>query len=280
LGEKQAVVAARVRDSIRFGLQLLDGSREKHEQYLADNRHKDIAPYLEGNQLLRVLDLANGHLRPQYILLKAAGHRVYGIDVVNRPELSWVAIAYWVARWLYAKKLGAGASNRGDTLVCGNVAHLPYVENSFDLVTSVAAFEHFYDVPSVVAEIHRVTRPGGLVWVWIHPFPSLSGGHNLSLTEVPLRTIPPGIDPWDHLRRRRLPFHVPLNEWRIAQYIEIFISHFHILKHYCALREGVEHLTPEIKNELSQYSRDELTCGGYVILGRKDDVRVGASARK
>jgi len=121
----------------------------------------------------------------------------------------------------------------------------------------------------VVAEIRRVTRPGGLVWVWMHPFTSLSGGHNLSLTEIPLRTIPPGVDPWDHLRRRHLSFHVPLNEWRIDQYVETFESHLQILKQYCAMREGEEFLTPETKNELLPYRRDELTCGGYVILGRK-----------
>ena len=177
--------------------------------------------------------------------------------------------AYRIARWLYIRGLGPAAPNHGERLVCGDVAHLPFTENSFDLVTSIAAFEHFLDVPSVVAEIRRVTCPGGLVWVWIHPFTSPSGGHNLSLTEIPLQTIPAGIDPWDHLRRRRLSFHVPLNEWRIDQYVETFKSYFQILKRYSALREGEEFLTREIENELSPYSRDELTSGGYVILARK-----------
>jgi SAM-dependent methyltransferase len=259
----------RIKDYVRYGRQLLDGFRGRHERHLAQIRQDDIASYLDGKEPLRILDLANGHLRPQYILLKAAGHRVYGIDIVNRPGPTWVNTAYRMARWIYIKKLGSSASNHAGTLACGNVAHLPFSENSFDLVTSIAAFEHFYDVPSVVAEIRRVTRPGGLVWVWIHPFTSLSGGHNLSLTEIPLRTIPAGIDPWDHLRRRHLPFHVPLNKWRIDQYVKTFESHFQILKRYCAMREGEEFLTQEIENELSPYSRDELTCGGYVILAHK-----------
>jgi len=259
----------RIKDYVRYGRQLLDGSRARHERHLAQMREDDIASYLDEKEPLRILDLANGHLRPQYILLKAAGQRVYGIDMVNRAGRSWVDTAYRMARWIYIKRLGSPASNHGGTLACGDVAHLPFSENTFDLVTSIAAFEHFYDVPSVVAEIRRVTRPGGLVWVWIHPFTSLSGGHNLSLTEIPLRTIPPGVDPWDHLRRRHLSFHVPLNEWRIDQYVETFESHLQILKQYCAMREGEEFLTPETKNELLPYRRDELTCGGYVILGRK-----------
>ena len=52
----------------------------------------------------------------------------------------------------------------------------------------------------------------------------------------------------------------------ILRYLNL---HFQILKQYCALREGEEFLTQEIENELSPYSRDELTSGGYVILARK-----------
>ena len=259
----------RIKNYVSFGRQLLDGSRRNHERRLADIRQGDIAPYLHQNSSLRVLDLANGYLRPQYILLKSVGQRVYGIDLVNRSESSWVNVVYRIARWLYMGRFTPAISDQAERLVCGNVTHLPFTENSFDLVTSIAAFEHFLDVPSVAAEIRRVTRPGGLVWVWIHPFTSPSGGHNLSLTEIPLRTVPAGIDPWDHLRRRCLPFHVPLNEWRIDQYVETFQSHFQVLKRYCALREGAEFLTQEIENELSPYSRDELTSGGYVILARK-----------
>jgi hypothetical protein len=62
---------------------------------------------------------------------------------------------------------------------------------------------------------------------------------------------------------------VPLNEWRQRHYLEAFGQHFDILKEYCAIREGEEFLTPQIRAELSDYSREELTCGGYVILARK-----------
>ncbi len=155
------------------------------------------------------------------------------------------------------------------TLVCGDVAALPFPDNSFDLVTSVAAFEHFLDVPSVVTELARVVRPGGLAWVGIHLFTSPSGGHNFQLAENPLRRIPAGVDPWDHLRRRRLPFHVPLNEWRKDQYLETIAGYFEIVKHYCVTREGEELLNPGLEAELSNYSRDELTCRSYIILARK-----------
>jgi hypothetical protein len=105
--------------------------------------------------------------------------------------------------------------------------------------------------------------------VVIHLFTSPSGGHNVSLTQIPLRRIPAHVEPWDHLRKRRLPFHVPLNEWRIDQYLAEFSKHFEILKHYCAMREGEGFLTPALEAELAAYSRDELTCGAYVIVARK-----------
>ena len=257
-------------DYLRYVSQILNGFRVSHERALAHIREQDTAPYLDGNHPLRVLDLANGRLRPQYTLLKAGGHQVCGIDLVNRPRLSWVDVSYRIARRLFRKRLGLQVeTTAGQTLVCGDVGALPFPDNTFDLATSVAAFEHFLDVPTVVAELHRVMRPGGLVWVCIHLFTSPSGGHNLSLTEIPLRTIPAGADPWDHLRRRRLSFDVPLNEWRRDQYLETFASHFQIVKDYCVMREGEELLTPALEAELSAYSRDELTCGAYVIMAQK-----------
>lgn len=256
-------------DYLHYAWQMLNGVRTNGERQISAEREQDIVPYLDITRRLQVLDLGNGYLRPQYTLLQAAGHRVFGIDLVNRPQMNWTDVAYVLARWLYRWKLGLPARDSNQTLICGDVSHLPFPDNQFDLVTSVAAFEHFLNVPAVVAELKRVLKPGRVVYARIHLFTCPSGGHNLRLTEIPLRSLPRGIDSWDHLRKRRQPFHVPLNEWRRDQYVEVFAQHFEILKHYCAMREGEELLTPEIEAELFGYSRDELTCGAYVILARK-----------
>jgi SAM-dependent methyltransferase len=257
-------------DYPRYVWQVLNGSRMNHERQLAELRQRDIATLIDTNRSLRVLDLANGRLRPQYTILKAAGHQVYGIDLANQPTSTRVNIYYRLARRIFNRTLDIPAKALADqTLICGNVGVLPFPDSSFDLVTSIAAFEHFLNAPAVLAELARVVRPGGLVWVCVHLFTSPSGGHNLSFAEIPLRKVPPGVDAWDHLRRRRLPFHVPLNEWRKNQYLAEFARHFEIVKNYCAFPEGEGLLTPEIEAELSAYSRDELTCGAYVILARK-----------
>lgn len=254
---------------LRYAWQMFNGFRTNGEMQISAEREQDIMPYLDDRRSLRVLDLGNGSLRPQYTLLKAAGYWVYGIDLVNRPQWNLLNFAYVFARGLYKWKLGLPIRDVDQTLICGDVTDLPLPHNTFDLVTSVAAFEHFLAVPMVVAELQRVVRPGGVVYVRIHLFTCPSGGHNVRITEIPLRSVPRRVDPWDHLRKRILPFHVPLNEWRRDQYLAEFQKHFEILKHYCAMREGEHLLTPEIESELADYSRDELTCGAYVIVARK-----------
>jgi SAM-dependent methyltransferase len=254
---------------LRFAWQLCAGTRVRGEQQIFDERARDLTGYLLQKVPLDILDLGNGSLRPQYMLLRAAGHRVCGIDRVNQPEKVWSCLAYGVARALYRWKLGLTVRDRDCRLVCGDVKCLPFRGERFDLITSVAAFEHFLRVPDVAKELHRVLKPGGVIYARVHLFSCPSGGHNVRVAEVPLRRLPKGIDPWDHLRKRQLPIDVPLNEWRRDQYLEEFAKYFEIVKHYCAMREGEELLTPEIEAELSTYSREELTCGAYVIVARK-----------
>ena len=256
------------KDYTRFGWQLVSGWRTKHERWIASLRESDLSILLNGRPL-EILDLANGQLQPQYKILLGQGHHVFGIDVVNRPNNDWRHRLYKVARRLYSRGLQPTYLTRQDALVCGDVSNLPFCEGRFDLVTSVAAFEHFLDVPSVLKEVHRVLRPGGFIWTLVHLFSSPSGGHNVNLSEVPLRNIPRGIDPWDHLRKRRLGFHVPLNEWRRDQYISEISKNFETLKQYCAMREGEHLLTAQIETELSNYDREELVCGAYVICARR-----------
>ena len=73
-------------DYIRFAGQMASGFRIRHEREFFRLRQADVMPQLGSLQSWRVLDLANGQLQPQYALLRAAGHRVYGIDLINQPQ--------------------------------------------------------------------------------------------------------------------------------------------------------------------------------------------------
>ncbi|NIM21662.1 MAG: methyltransferase type 11, partial [Candidatus Latescibacteria bacterium] len=77
------------RDYLVSVWQLGLGTRTRDERFLAAERRADVAPFLPLDKPLRVLDLANGRLRPQYLLLEAEGHRVVGIDLINRPRAGW-----------------------------------------------------------------------------------------------------------------------------------------------------------------------------------------------
>ncbi len=260
-----------ITDNITGFLEILTGKRSAREYDAAVKRENDIKIFINLSKNIRVLDLANGWLRPQYSIFQKQGYHVVGIDLVNLRQSTLLNIAHMIARWLYRRWIPRSeiVQPNATRLICGDVSNLPFADNSFDLICSIAAFEHFLDVPTVISEIHRITRPGGIVHARIHLFTCPSGGHNVKLMEIPLRRLPKGVEPWDHLRKRQLPINVPLNEWRIQQYLDAFAQHFEIVKNYCALREGEGLLSPQIESELRAYSREELSCGSYVIVAKK-----------
>jgi ubiquinone/menaquinone biosynthesis C-methylase UbiE len=60
-----------------------------------------------------------------------------------------------------ARRIG-GERQLDNVLTCQNAAeHLPFADDSLDLVTCRAAGHHFTDLPAAFSEIHRALRPGG-----------------------------------------------------------------------------------------------------------------------
>ena len=53
------------------------------------------------------------------------------------------------------------AQNRGLNVVVGSVTELPFADESFDMVCSFKVLAHVPDIERALAEIARVTRPGG-----------------------------------------------------------------------------------------------------------------------
>lgn len=255
-------------DYTAFFIDIITGRRTRAELSAARRRAEHCSSYLQSP--MTVLDLANGALSPQSYILSNEGHSVYGVDLVNKPGMSLRSFAYAFARSVFRCFLPRTKTSTGTLdFIQANVSSLPLKNESVDLVTSMAAFEHFLDVPTVLSECHRVLRTGGVIWVYIHLFTSLSGGHNVGMRLAGVSDLPEGIEPWDHLRARRLPFTVPLNEWRMKDYVGAFEEHFEIDKVECVGREGEQLLTPAILKELSDYSEEELTCATLHIAARK-----------
>lgn len=54
-----------------------------------------------------------------------------------------------------------------------------FAEGSFDVVVSASAFEHVHGLKEVLAEAHRILRPGGMLFSHFGPIWSTSYGHHL-----------------------------------------------------------------------------------------------------
>jgi demethylmenaquinone methyltransferase/2-methoxy-6-polyprenyl-1,4-benzoquinol methylase len=101
----------------------------------------------------RVLDLAAGTATSSAALARS-GAAVVGCDFS-----------------LGMLRVGARAGHRGVELVAGDALHLPFADASFDAVTMSFGLRNTADPDRALAELLRVTRPGGrlVVCEFSHP---------------------------------------------------------------------------------------------------------------
>jgi SAM-dependent methyltransferase len=68
--------------------------------------------------------------------------------------------------------------SRGHAAYLGAVGDLPFADASFDLVTCLDVIEHTHDDRRTLAELRRVTRPGGALLVTVPAHPTLWSAHD------------------------------------------------------------------------------------------------------
>jgi ubiquinone/menaquinone biosynthesis C-methylase UbiE len=140
------------------------------------------------------------------------GHVGHKVHIVRRRESSWLLDAlgdvrgktivdvaggdgYWAAElakrgaYTVAIDLAEEKLHRGRTLprppglIKGDALRLPFPDRSVDGTLSICAIEHFPDGKAALAEMARVTRPGGVLALSAdalcaeHRWPDLSSGH-------------------------------------------------------------------------------------------------------
>ena len=174
-----------------------------------------------------------------------------------------------------------------------DATRLPYADESFELSFSIATFEHVREPWAVLAEMARVTKVGGCVFVQAGPLYHSPFGHHMfeCFKEIP----------WAHLRfpAEQLVSMVRQNSQAVAvarargctpeQYVHGMLGRDHInglalpeyrLAEFAASvgaevlklstsYEGREALTSEIKAELSRFEPERLIEHGFEFCFRR-----------
>jgi SAM-dependent methyltransferase len=84
----------------------------------------------------------------------------------------------------YSPAAAALARSRDLPIVRGDARHLPFPDESFDLVMSTDMWEHIEEDHEVAAEAARVLRPGGRLLVAVPAGMDLWSGHDVALGHV------------------------------------------------------------------------------------------------
>ncbi len=263
----------------------------RHDLRIFQDLCARVEPFLGPLQGQRVLDVGCGRTYPFTLLFHSLGARVTGIDIAPIPR---DARAFWeifreggaraaasslATRLLwdrpYYRELARAAPfplrPRGVDLRRMDAAALAFPDGTFDLAVSNAALEHMPDVPAVLRELRRVLRPGGILHVEIHLFPSLSGGHNIPWSVPGTEVVDlGGVPPWDHLRENRFPAPVFLNRLREHEYRDMVEREFRVLLWEAEFWEPEHLLTPALEAELTAkgYTREELLKRSVVVVAQ------------
>lgn len=103
----------------------------------------------------KVLDVGTG---PGTLVREIArslpGLQVYGIDLSE--DMIGLARAH-ARREQLAERVH---------FACSDVAHLPYPDQTFDVVVSTISMHHWPEITQPLRELHRVLRPGGRIWIY------------------------------------------------------------------------------------------------------------------
>jgi SAM-dependent methyltransferase len=244
---------------------------------------------------LKILDLGCGSNAPMTVLLHAGGCRVTGVDAYLgyrwglgfRPRrfLSYAKeagllktlrkiageIAYdRVYFQELAARTGLTLTDRGLDLRQMDIQAPALPASAFDAVHSNATWEHIADVRAANRAVADALVPGGLAYIEIHLFPSLSGGHDLPWI-VPGSTLLGDVRPWQHLRDPNWKAPVFLNRLRESDYRSAFenTASLEIEEWRTEFVEGRDLLTPEIRASLPGFSEEELTKRSIIVVARR-----------
>ncbi len=135
-------------------MELFDNWTEQYDRWFTTPTGRLVKQY-ESELLLELLDPQPG----EQILDVGCGTGIFTVDVLERGagltgiDLSMPMVGVAVQRF---------QAERFDGL-CADMCKLPFADASFDRVFSMTAIEFVEDGVGAIAELERVTRPGGTI---------------------------------------------------------------------------------------------------------------------
>lgn len=144
-GDKQVFDQARVRRAF-------DIAAENYEQFAV--LQNEVC-----KRLLDKLDIVK--IRPEFILDAGAGTGSAIPALLDRYRKAQL-VALDLSENMLNKSARHGGIFRSPHLVCADIEHLPFVDNSFDLVFSSLSMQWCNDLNAALVEAKRVLKPGGL----------------------------------------------------------------------------------------------------------------------
>lgn len=151
-----------------------------------------------------------------------------------------------------------------------NARDIQFPDETFDLIYSLDVFEHVFveDVDKAIAEIARTAKKGGLIIIKTAVFGGLAAGHRMEW-RFPQQNIERQSPPWDHLRQNLFPANTYLNRYRLKDFRVLFNKYLNVISEELSEKVGEQYLTPEILEELSDFSKEELLINNMTIIAKK-----------
>jgi len=225
----------------------------------------------------RILDLACSVLAQQSLLLSSAGYKIVAVDLDIPPAYlpvsgakQWFKRRNHVKAWKEAtsayyqaleQQHGASLKWNSTKIKLADLTQLDESDAAFEAVVCLNHLHHAPDVKNLLAEAARVLKSGGLFVGNIRPFAGFGGAFQINPDA-----------PWNHLRHNHFSATapLPLNKWREAQFKETIERYFAVNQWQPEIDpRTVRLLTPQIRAELAEYSKQELTCKQILVVARK-----------
>jgi SAM-dependent methyltransferase len=147
--------------------------------------------------------------------------------------------------------------------------NLAFEDAVFDGAYSFSTFQHIGDPGRALREVARVLKPGGVGYIDLHLYTSPGGSDHPYLRTG--RAYPP----WGHLRPTT-KFHqrhgLFVNGLRMQEWMDLVRAAFAEVRFVSIEHERDEArqaLTEELRDELAEYSEEELVTSTFIAVARK-----------